>query len=355
MKAYRMLQWGQRPRLCDIPTPTPGPGEVRLRVGGNGICQSDLHAMDEWQASPPHLDIALPMTLGHEIAGWIDALGPGVAGLEPGLSCAITSMGCGSCPRCAEGWNNYCLNQRQIYGGGMDGGLAEYIVVRRDCLVPTGRLAPWQAAPLTDAGLSSYHAVKRVSPLLVPGATVVVIGVGGLGHLAVAAIKAISAARVIAIDQRAAALDLAREMGADLGMLAGTADRKAIRAEAGTVDAVLDFVGDGSTIALAAGVIRPLGHIVVVGRGHGAFEFRDHTVPYGAMLSTTFGGSKLELLELMALANAECLPVRIARFPLSRVDEAFERLRRGEIVGRAVIVPDREFASDTLTPAGTPC
>lgn len=341
MKAYRMLEWGKGARLCDVAVPEPGFGEVRLRVGGNGVCHSDVHALDEWRASPPHLDVALPLTLGHEIAGWIDALGPGVVGFEPGEPCVVTNLGCGQCLRCVEGWNNYCPNLRRIYGGGLDGGLAEYVVVRTDCLVPTGGLEPWQAAPLTDAGLSSYHAVKRVAPLLLPGSTAVVIGVGGLGHLAVAAIKATSSARIIAVDMRDAALALARELGADCCLTAGAATPAAIRAAAGgAVDAVLDFVGNGETIALAARLVRSLGHIVVVGRGKGAFELRDRALPYGAMLSTTFSGCKRELLELVALASAGRFPVRIERFGLSQVDDVLDRIRRGEIVGRAVVIPD---------------
>jgi len=225
---------------------------------------------------------------------------------------------------------------------GLDGGLSEHVVAAAGAIVPLRSLAPWQAAPLTDAGLSSYHAVKRVLPLLTPGSTAVVIGVGGLGHLAVAELKAVSAARVIAIDQRPQALELALGMGADDGLPAdGRTLEQILDATRGTgVHAVLDFVGVSDSIRLARQCIRPLGHIVVVGRGGGSIDFGPHGLPHGACISSTFGGSKLELMELLALAEAGRIECRIERHPLSQVDRVFDKLRRNEVIGRAVIVPD---------------
>jgi propanol-preferring alcohol dehydrogenase len=339
MRAFRMFDWHDGGRLCEMPVPVPGPGEVRLRVGGNGLCQSDLHALDDLCCSPPHLDVQLPMTLGHEIAGWVDLPGPGVSGWAVGQACAVSIPGCGHCRACIDGWNNYCSSSRRIYGGGFDGGLAEYVVVREDCLVDIGTLEPWRAAPLTDAGLSAYHAVKRVAPLLQPGSSVLVVGVGGLGHIAIATLRAITAAHVIAIDTRVDALGLAVSQGVDRVLDATDLTPELFLKRIGRVDAVLDFVGSGDTLRLAAGVIRPLGHIVVVGRGHGAFELRNGSLPYGAMISTTFGGSKSELIELIALASTGRLPIHLKRHQLDEVPEVLRQMRRGEIVGRAVIVP----------------
>ncbi|MFM0176251.1 alcohol dehydrogenase catalytic domain-containing protein [Paraburkholderia sediminicola] len=342
MKSYQLFNWKTKPRLVDVPQPTAGPNQVLVKVGGNGLCHSDLHAVDDLCCSPLHLDIELPMTLGHEVAGWVEAPGPGVRGLEIGLPCAITAVGCGQCVLCAQGWNNYCRSRAKQVGMGLDGGLSEYVVAPVGAIVPLHSLAPWQAAPLTDAGLSSYHAVKRVLPLLTPGSSVLVIGVGGLGHLAIAALKAMCAARVIAVDQRPQALELGISMGADLGMLTNdTTAQQILDATAGAgVQAVLDFVGVNSSIQLARQVIRPLGHIVVVGRGGGSIDFTPRGLPYGACISSSFGGSKLELMELLALAEAGRIACRIERHPLSQVDTVFDKLRRNEIIGRAVIVPD---------------
>ncbi len=304
MKAYRLQQWKTRAQLVDVPVPVPGPGQVLIKVEGNGICQSDLHLMDDWEASPPHLNIQLPMTVGHEVGGWIEACGPGVVGLDVGLPCLVTLAGCGHCRYCAGGWNNYCPDKLPVPGIGMDGGLAEYTVAPAQSIVPLKTMEPWEAAPLTDAGLSAYHAVRRVLPVLVPGSTVAVIGIGGLGHMAVAVLKAICAARVIAVDTSKDALNLAEELGADICIISDELVSDAIHAETSGpgVDAVLDFVGAGSTMNLAAKIISPMGHIVVVGRGQGSLEFRDRAVPYGAAISTTFGVSKMELMHLVALA-----------------------------------------------------
>ncbi len=163
MRAYRMPGWGQPPRLQEIPLPEPGLGEVRLKVAGNGICQSDLHMIHDWQACPPHLDITLPMTLGHEVGGWVDTSGPGVAGWAQGCPVLVTLSGCGRCDACLRGWNNYCRARPRQPGIGMDGGLADYVIAPVAGLVPCDGLDPARAAPLTDAGLSSYHAVRRVA------------------------------------------------------------------------------------------------------------------------------------------------------------------------------------------------
>jgi len=342
MRAYQLTQWGRAGQLTEVPRPEPGPGQVLLKVAGNGICQSDLHGMYEWTSSPPHLKIELPLTLGHEVAGWVEVCGPGVKGLEPGLPSLLTIAGCGHCRYCAEGWNNYCLHKGKQIGMGLDGGLAEYIVAPAAAIVPFRTLEPWKAAPLTDAGLSSYHAVRLVLPLLTPGSSVVVIGVGGLGHLAVSLLKALCAANIIAVDKSEQSLALAKELGADRCLQPDETTALAVReaTRGNGAQAVLDFVGGGATVGLAAQLIRPLGHIVVVGRGPGAFELRDRALPYGAILSTTFGGSKLELIELVALAEAGVIAPHVTRYPLSDVQRAFDKLRAGEIVGRAVIVPD---------------
>ena len=334
MKAYRLFEWQQPPRLVEIPVPEPGPGQVRLKVAGNGICQSDLHLIHEWKASPPHIKVELPMTIGHEVGGWIDKQGPGVEGFEQGQAAVVTIAGCGHCRYCAQGWNQYCMHKGKQVGMGLDGGLAEYVLAPANAVVPVGDMDPAEAAPLTDAGLSSYHAVKRILPLLTGGTTVAVIGVGGLGHMAIQELKAMTPARVVAYDLNPASLELARELGAD-ECLESTDANYVPR----SADAVLDFVGAGPTIAGAARMILPLGHIVVVGRGGGSVEFTHRFMPYGATLSTTFGGSKIELMELIGLVEAGYIRPHTTRYKLDEAELALDKLARGEITGRAVIVP----------------
>ena len=351
MQAYRLFEWKKPARLVELPVPEPGPGEVLVRVDGNGICQSDLHLMHDWEAAPPHLDLHLPMTIGHEIGGWIAATGPGVKGFVENQPCVVTIAGCGHCRFCAEGWNNYCANLPPQPGMGLDGGLADYVVAPAGGIVPLETLEPWRAAPLTDAGLSAMHAIARVKDRLGPGRKVAVIGIGGLGHMAVMILKEILPVEIIAVDREPAALELARKLGADHLVTAGEEAAEKIREATGgkAVDAVLDFVGAGVTIALGAAVIGPLGRIVIIGRGSGAFALADRALPYGAEIITTFGGCRKELMELIALAESGRLNPRITRYPLSRVETAFKDLAAGKVIGRAVVMPDTRYAEVAAT------
>jgi propanol-preferring alcohol dehydrogenase len=334
MRAYTMVQWQKPPQLLKRPVPEPGPGEILLKVAGNGICQSDLHLMQDWTASPPHLDIKLPMVIGHEIAGRVERCGPGVDGFEKGQTCLVTLAGCGKCRNCAEGRNNYCAQKPRQPGIGLDGGLADFVVVPQACLVPFEGLDPVEAAPLTDAGLSSWHAVNRIRASLFPGARVVAIGIGGLGHLAIAALAATTAAQIIAIDPNPAARNLALENGATQTLAPDDPEASRLQAEA-----IIDFVGSAETISLATKIIDSRGHIVIVGRGEGSYPLTHSSMAHGAMISTTFGGSKAELMDLVALVRSGAIRPHITRYPLDRVAEAFDLLAAGKITGRAVIVP----------------
>ena len=334
MKAYRLFEWKKPAKLVDIPMPEPGAGQVRIKVAGNGICASDLHLMHDWDKSPAHIKIELPMTIGHEVGGWVDKLGQGVSGLEAGQPVIVTIAGCGHCRYCAMGMNQYCLNKGKQVGMGLDGGIAEYVNAPVDAVVPVNSIHPAEAAPFTDAGLSSYHAVKRVAHLLTGGTTVAVIGVGGLGHLAVQELKAITPAKVVAYDLNDASLELAKQSGADLCLKSSDENMEKM-----SVEVVLDFVGAGATIKQAAKMIRPLGHIVAVGRGPGVFEFKHNAMPYGAMISTTFGGTKAELMELIGLAESGYIKPHITKFSIDEVEKAYDMLAKGEIQGRGVIIP----------------
>src|SRR5262245_9603382 len=215
MKALQLTAWKTQPELREVPEPDPGPGEVVVRIGGAGACHSDLHLIHDFaEGAAPW---SLPFTLGHENAGWVDALGAGVTGLEVGQPVAVYgAWGCGLCHRCRRGMENYCERQREIgaAGGGLgrDGGMAPRMLVpNARLLVPLGDLDPVDAAPLTDAGLTPYHAVKRSLSLLIPGSTAVTIGAGGLGHMGVQLLKTLSPATVVTVDQRKEALRLATD------------------------------------------------------------------------------------------------------------------------------------------------
>ena len=220
MRAVQLVAWQQPAEVREVPKPAPGPGEVLLRVRAAGLCHSDLHLM-HWPAGT--VPYELPFTLGHEVAGTVAALGDGADGIDVGESVLVYGpWGCGRCPRCSLGEEHLCerrdLRRGTGCGLGRDGGLAEYVVLPSPRLaVPIGDLDPVAAAPLADAGLTPYHAVKRALRDLRPGSTAVVIGVGGLGHVAVQLLRALSGCRIVAVDRREDALDVALDAGADVG------------------------------------------------------------------------------------------------------------------------------------------
>ena len=215
MKALQLIDWKTDPELVEVPKPTPGPGEVVVKIGGAGACHSDLHLMHDFE--PGMWPWKLPFTLGHENAGWVDSVGYGVTTVSKGDAVVVYgAWGCGKCSRCRQGFENYCENQAEapvVNGGcglGLDGGMAEYLLVPAERLLlrlPDG-LDPTTAAALTDAGLTPYHAIRRSWLKMAPTSTVVVVGVGGLGHIAVQLVKATTAAKVIAVDNRQEALEL---------------------------------------------------------------------------------------------------------------------------------------------------
>jgi propanol-preferring alcohol dehydrogenase len=349
MRALRLLSWKSTPELVEVPKPTPGPGEVVVRIGGSGACHSDLHLMHDFDASAG-LPWGPPFTLGHENAGWVDSVGEGVTSVTEGQAVAVYGpWGCGDCPRCRLGIETYCENPlgAPVPGGGgglgMDGGMADYMLVpdARQVLVLPDGLDPAHAAPLTDAGLTPYHAVRRSWAKLPPEAVAVVIGVGGLGHMGVQALKATTAATIIAVDARPEALALATAMGADHVIAASDTAADQIRALTGGkgADVVLDFVGSDPTIALGAAVVRQLGDLTVVGIGGGSLSFSFFSVPYEASLQTTYWGSRPELGEVLLLGSRGLLTPRVTIYSLDDAAQAYVDMQDGKIEGRAVIVP----------------
>lgn len=345
MKALRLLEWKHEAELVEVPEPTPGPGEVVIRVAGAGACHSDLHVMYEFEAGA--LPWTPPFTLGHENAGWVDQVGAGVRGVSVGEAVAVYGpWGCGRCQRCATGMENYCERQGEIgaYGGGLglDGGMAPLLLVpHARWLVPLGDLDPVQAAPLTDAGLTPYHAVKRSLHLLGAGSTAVVIGVGGLGQMAVQMLKVLSGATVIAVDARDSALRSALALGADHVVNANASANETIAelTHGRLADVVLDMVGSDETLALASKAVRPLGHLTLVGLAGGTLPFSFFGLGYEVGVASTYWGSLPELYEVIQLAQTKTIQTRVTRYALDDAVTAYRDLRAGAVDGRAVVVP----------------
>ena len=338
MRAYRLLDW-QHPGFDELAVPEPGHGQVRVRVAGVGLCHSDVLFL---QAPAGILPYDVPFTLGHEIAGWVDAVGDGVEGLDLDTAVAVACMStCGRCRWCRRGADNYCVDSWHGRGFGLDGGLAPYLVVAQRDLVPLGSLDPAQAAPLTDAGATSYHAVRRVLPKLRPGSTAVVIGVGGLGGYAVQWLRMLSPARIVAVESRAERLDAARRLGAHDVLPAGDGLSKRLREAVGSVgaDAVLDFVGADQTMNAAIRNAAPLGSVAIVGQGFGTASIRFGQIAHDCDVFIPQGAPIAELEEVVALARTGDVIIETERFDFDDTPAAYERLTTGTLDGRAVVIP----------------
>ncbi|MEW1826020.1 NAD(P)-dependent alcohol dehydrogenase [Streptomyces sp. NPDC088196] len=345
MKALQYRTIGAAPEVVTVPDPEPGPGQVLLKVTAAGVCHSDIAVMS-WPADSFPYD--LPLTLGHEGVGTVAALGAGVTGVEEGNSVAVYGpWGCGTCAKCAEGKENYCLRAAELGihppGLGAPGAMAEYLLVDdARHLIPLDGLDPVAAVPLTDAGLTPYHAIKRALPKLVPGSTAVVIGTGGLGHVAIQLLRALTSARVIALDVSEDKLRLARQVGAHETVLSDAHAAQAVRDLTGGLgaEAVFDFVGADPTVRRAGAVAAVEGEVAIVGIGGGALPVGFGRLPFEVSVNAPYWGSRSELAEVLALARSGAVSVHTETFTLDEAPLAYERLHAGKINGRAVILPN---------------
>src|SRR6266849_4900749 len=341
MIAYRLIQSQEMPEFQDIPKPVAGSGQLLIKVGGCGLCHTDLGTVrhrtkDEWA------DTAPPFTMGHEVAGWVEGIGQGVIGFKTGEPVAVVPLwgNCGHCPPCRRGEENFCYYISRMIGAGVgfDGGLAEYMLTEARYAVPLGDLDPIVAAPLTDAGLTTYTAIKPALPLLVPGTTAVVIGVGGLGLLAVQMLRTLTGARVIALDKDQQHLALAKEHGADLAIPSDADSIERIREMTCGAGAtfVLDCVGAETTLKLGLDALSRLGRLTVVGAARGTINFGLHDIPWGAQLTTSMNGGTVNLREVVELTRLGRIETIEDRYPLSHVADAYRDLEEGKLRGRAV-------------------
>jgi propanol-preferring alcohol dehydrogenase len=288
----------------------------------------------------------MPFTVGHETAGRVAAVGTGAAGVTEGDPVAlVSSTSCGTCQFCVRGMDNVCRHGRAGRGYGRDGGLADYVLVAdRRGLLPLGGLDPRLAGPLTDAGATAFHAVRRALPRIVPGGTAVVLGVGGLGAFAVQFLRLLTAARVVAVDLDPDRLGYASSVGAHetvSGVDETTAGRlRALTAGLGA-DAVLDFVGTDESIAAGIASVRPAGAYGLVGSSGGRLAKPWFgTLPNDGEAYTFQGSSIADAREVVALAAAGLVHNEVVEFPFARVDEAYGKLAAGTLTGRAVVVLD---------------
>jgi propanol-preferring alcohol dehydrogenase len=344
MKALQYREVGGRPEVVTVPDPEPGPGQVLLKVSAAGACHSDEFIMGLPREA---FTFGLPLTLGHEGAGVVAALGEGASGVSVGDTVAVYGpWGCGRCIKCAQGKENFCLNAQaegiRPPGLGAPGAMAEYMVVDSPRhLVPLDGLDPVKNVSLTDAGLTPYHAIKNAMANLGAGSTAVVIGTGGLGHVAIQILRAMTPATVVALDISGEKLEFARSVGAHHALIS---DERAVDQIKGLTggqgaSAVFDFVGAQPTVQLAGACAAAEGQVAIVGIAGGALPVGIQTTAWDVAVRAPYWGSKPELMEVLELARRGQISVEVETFSLDEAPRAYQLLHEGKLRGRAVVVP----------------
>ena len=341
MKAIRVHSYGQPPSVDDVPEPqATGPDDVVVRIGGAGLCRTDLHIIDGWFADVIPAD--LPLVLGHENAGWVHAVGPAVEHLAVGdpVICH-PNLTCGVCGACRAGDDMRCVQGPNLPGLMCAGGMAELFKTTARAVVklPAG-VQPAEVAALADAGLTAYHAVRKAVPALGPGSSAVAVGAGGLGHIGIQCLKAMTAAQVIAVDTSEEALKLALSCGADHAVIADGDQAQQVRdLTSSGADAVFDFVGEDPTIGDSVAMLRPGGTYYLVGYG-GTVTLPTIQLVLGEIsVIGNLIGTNPDLTDLIALAQQGKVVLHSTGYPLDAANEVIDDLRHGRIRGRAILIP----------------
>lgn len=341
MKAVRLHQYHENPRVESIAEPEiVHPLDVIVRIGGAGLCRTDLHIVEgQWQEKS---GVKLPYILGHENAGWVHAVGTAVDNVAVGDPVIVHPLvTCGLCRPCRAGDDMHCQSS-SFPGISVDGGFAELLKTNARALVrlDTG-LAPADVAALADAGLTAYHAAKKAVPLLYPGTRVVMIGAGGLGHIGVQSLKALTAAEVIVVDRSPEALELARSLGADRTVVADGKELDAVRelTEGQGAEVVLDFVGEAGAERLGPAMLRRAGSYFVIGYGGTLSLPTIDIISSEINVVGNLVGTYTDLAELMVLAARGDVRLHTRTYPLDAFGDALADLDQGRLRGRAILVP----------------
>jgi NAD+-dependent secondary alcohol dehydrogenase Adh1 len=341
MKAVRLHEFHSQPVIDDVPEPKiSGPFDVIVKIGGAGVCRTDLHIIEgQWDAA---MGTPLPYILGHENAGWVHEVGSAVTNVAVGDTVILHPTPTdGLCHACRAGDDMHCENS-EFPGLSRDGGMAEYLLTSaRACIKLNPETQPKDVAALADAGITAYHAVRKALPLLYPGTTAVIIGAGGLGHIGIQCLAALSATSIVVVDRNPDALKLAEQLGASHTVVADGSQVDAVKDLTGGVGAhvVLDFVAEQGAEMDGWNMTAPGGSYFVIGYG-GTLE-----IPTLDIISTerniigNIVGTYNDLVELMSLAEAGKVTLHTRTYPLTSAVEAFADLDAGRVRGRAILVP----------------
>ena len=351
MRAWAVVENGKPLREIELPTPEPKGTEVLVEVTHCGVCHSDLHIWEGYydvgggqKMSLVDRGVTLPLAMGHEIVGRVAKLGPDAKGVKVGdLRIVYPWLGCGECPTCKRGDENLCAIKARAMGVFMPGGYAEYVLVphERYC-VDLGKLDPAESAPLACSGVTTYSAFKKFGSKI-NDEPVVIMGAGGLGHMALTVLRAMGGKGAVVVDIDAGKRKAAMEAGA-LAAIDGAApdaSQQIVKATGGGATSVLDLVGSSATIGLGIASIKKGGEIVLVGLYGGELKLPLVYFPLRGMgIRGSYVGSLPELKELVALAQKGTLkPIKVTRRKLQEASAALGDLKAGKVVGRIVLVP----------------
>ena len=340
MKAVRIHGYHQQPVVDDIPEPKiSGPLDVIVKIGGAGVCRTDLHIIEgQWEQA---MNPALPYVLGHENAGWVAEIGSAVTNVAVGDTVILhPTPTCGLCHACRAGNDMHCENS-SFPGLSHDGGMAEYLLTSARCCVKLDpSTQPKDVAALADAGITAYHAVRKALPLLYPGTSAVVIGAGGLGHIGIQCVAALTAADLIVVDRNPDALKLAEQLGAAHTVVADGSHVAAVQdLTKGGAHVVFDFVAEQGAENEGWAMTRRAGSYYVIGYGG---ELHIPTLDVIGTERNVIGnivGTYNDLAELMVLAQAGKVTLHTRAYPLAQAPEALADLDAGRVRGRAILVP----------------
>ncbi len=336
MRAAVLRAYHQPLEFEDRPEPEPvNARDVVVRIAGAGVCATDLHATEGWLEP---IGLRVPRVLGHENAGYVHAVGDGVTSVKTGDAVLLyPPYSCGLCVSCRRGLDMHCA-RHEFTGITRDGGFADYVLVDERSLLslPDG-VAPADVAPHADAGLTAYHAVKRLLPRLEPGTTTALIGVGGVGHIALQLVRVLSGSAIVAVDTDERRRALATELGADVVVSSFDDVRDATNGVG--ADVVLDFVGTDESHAASVAMLAKRGIYSVVGFGGTLAVPSVALVDGEATIAGSLVGSWIDLWEILQLQSRGVLTLKTQTHPLETVNDVLAMLRDGEITGRAVLVP----------------
>jgi NAD+-dependent secondary alcohol dehydrogenase Adh1 len=340
LRAALLSEYHRPLELVERPVPEPDTARsVVVKIAGAGVCATDLHAIDGLMEPA---GLMPPVVLGHENAGYVHAVGDDVTAAAVGDAVLVyPAYSCGLCVPCRRGVDMHC-ERHQFTGLTRDGGFADYVLVDERSLLPLpDGVDPVEVAPHADAGITAYHAVKKLLPRLEPGSTAAVIGVGGVGHIALQLVRVLGAARVVGIDTDARRRKLAAELGADavLGEEENVADAVRELTDGAGADVVLDFVGTDETHASAMQMLGRRGLYSIVGYGGMVSHPSVGFVVGETVVAGNLVGSWIDLWELLQLHGRGDVTLRSETHPLEEVNDVLDRLRAGEVTGRAVLVP----------------